>query len=84
MPRFLPAWLLGFSSFLYSAVEVDATTNRRLASVHVRANEVGTDALGCSTLPDSPQPLDLSLLGYYPLRVAVPAHPGTFYSFLVR
>jgi hypothetical protein len=55
---FFPAWLLRFFPLTYSAVVVDAVTNRPLAGVHVRAGKAGTlsastDVQGHFTLPDS-------------------------------
>ncbi len=76
----LATWLLGGVPPAYSAVVVDAVTNQPLAGVAVRAAKPGaastsTDTQGRFTLPGSTQALSLSLLGYAPLRVAVPAQP---------
>lgn len=66
----------------YSAVVVDATTNRPLAGVSIRpaalpAQGTTTDAQGLFTLASQPQALDLSLVGYAPLHLAVPTqHQG--------
>lgn len=64
----------------YSAVVVDASTNKPLAGVSVRGkgtkDGVTTDAHGFFKLGGSPTELDLSLLGYAPLHRAVPAQPS--------
>lgn len=74
----LPFLLLSLvASPPYSATVVDATTNQPLAGVSVRATEPGgatsTDALGHFTLAGTPRTLELALLGYAPLHLAVPA-----------
>lgn len=64
----------------YSAVVVDAATNQPLAGVHVHAGQPGlaasADAHSRFTLPNLPLTVDLSLLGYAPLHVAVPVSPA--------
>lgn len=63
----------------YSAVVVDATTNKPLANVSVRAtgskDGTTTDAHGIFKLGGSPTQLDFALLGYSALHLAVPAQP---------
>ncbi len=78
----LSAWLLGFQPPTYSAVVVDAATNRPLAGVLVRTDGSGTavtstDTHGRFTLAGLPQGIGLSLPGYAPLHVAMPAQLTT-------
>lgn len=72
----------------YSAVVVDAATNQPLPGVHVQTDQPGvaasTDAHGRFTLADPPRTLDLSLLGYAPLRCAVPLAPPGPRAYTLR
>jgi hypothetical protein len=75
LPFLLPALLAAGSP--YSAVVVDATTNRPLENVSVRAGSAGgvtTNAQGVFSLDaGSGQALALTHLGYAPLSFTVPA-----------
>ena len=65
----------------YSAVVVDASTNKPLAAVSVRDPTSGqgtsTDERGVFTLPGAPTRLSLTCLGYASLTASVPVGKGT-------